>query len=474
MSTKMKVYSSHSETPKFCRRASRPGRLLTRLQTLAFLFCLGLAATSLKAEVRVIRGFTLIDGTGAAAAPNSAMIIDAGKIKWVGPVANLKVPSGAEVVDLTGRFVMPGIIDLHAHVGITSGMTLDVKDYSRRTVENDLKRYAEYGVTTMLSLGLDQGNTIFDIRKEQRASRPTMTRVYTAGLGFVYPGGVGGGITFPGVPTPFLSSVADVEPAVAAEAKKHVDIIKFWTDANLGQAKAMPYDICKAIIDSAHRHNLRVVAHVYYLADAKQLTAYGVDGLAHIVRDKPVDQELIDSMKSHNTWQVAATLSRELSLLVYAKTPDFISDPFFTRGVSADTLKTLSSPEYQAKLASDPNMEKYRSGLEMGKRNLKAEADGGVRYGMGTDTGVPGRIQGFNDHLEMQEMVEAGLTPMQVIVAATKSGAEFLRARDLGTLQQGKWADLIVLAANPLDDIRNTRTIQSVYIAGNTVYTKEK
>jgi len=179
-------------------------------------------------------------------------------------------------------------------------------------------------------------------------------------------------------------------------------------------------------------------------------------------------------MKSHGTWQLAATLSRELSLIMYSKTPDFIHDPFFTRGISADTLKTLSSPEYQAKLSSDPNIEKYRSGLDMGKRNLKAEADGGVRFGMGTDTGVPGRIQGFNDHLEMQEMVEAGLTPMQVIVAATKSGAEFLKAPLLGTLQAGKWADLIVLANNPLDDIKNTRTIQSVYIAGNTVYAKEK
>ena len=460
--------------PGLSRRVSLPSHLLTRWQTLAFLLCLTLAASSLKAEVRVLRGFTLIDGTGAAAVPNSAMIIDAGKIKWVGPVANLKVPSGADVVDLTGRFVMPGIIDIHAHVGITNGMTLDVKDYSRQTVERDLKQYANYGVTTLLSLGLDQGNTIFDIRKEQHASLPTYSRVYTAGLGFVYPGGVGGGITFPGVPTAFLSSVADVEPAVAAQAKNHVDVLKFWTDANLGQAKPMPYDICKAIIDSGHKHGIRVIAHVYYLADAKQLVAYGVDGLAHIVRDKPVDQELIDGMKSHGTWQLAATLSRELSLIMYSKTPDFIHDPFFTRGISADTLKTLSSPEYQAKLSSDPNIEKYRSGLDMGKRNLKAEADGGVRFGMGTDTGVPGRIQGFNDHLEMQEMVEAGLTPMQVIVAATKSGAEFLKAPLLGTLQAGKWADLIVLANNPLDDIKNTRTIQSVYIAGNTVYAKEK
>ena len=133
-------------------------------------------------------------------------------------------------------------------------------------------------------------------------------------------------------------------------------------------------------------------------------------------------------------------------------------------------LKTLSSPEYHEKIASDPNLEIYRQALATGKKNLKALADGGVRYGMGTDTGVPGRFQGYFEHLELQEMVEAGLTPMQAIIAATKSGADFLKAKDLGTLEAGKWADLIVLSKNPLDDIKNTRTITAVYIAGNPVY----
>ena len=441
-------------------------------RSLPFVFCLTLAVMPLNAEVRVFRGFTLIDGSGAAAAPNSAMIVDAGRIRWVGSAPNLKVPAGAEVVDLAGRFVMPGIIDLHGHLGVTSGVTLDTKSYSRETVEHDLKTYASYGVTAVLSLGLDN-DSVFEIRGQQRASRPSMARVYTAGQGFVYKGGVGGGISFPGVPNvsmPVFSTVSDVEPAVAEQARKHVDVIKFWTDDNLGKAKRMPYDICKAIIDSAHKHGVRVVAHVYYLEDAKRLADFGIDGLAHIVRDKPVDQELIASMKRHNTWQIASTLTREVSLFIYARTPDFISDPFFTRGVSPDVIKTLSSPAYQQKSASDPNLERYRQDLAMGKRNLKALADGGVRYGMGTDTGVPGRFQGYFEHLELQEMVEAGLTPMQAIVAATKSGAEFLKATDLGTLQPGKWADLIVLDKNPLDDIKNTHTIQAVYIAGNNVY----
>jgi imidazolonepropionase-like amidohydrolase len=456
----------------------RETRMVFRWVGTALLLCLTLTVVaSLRAaqvaprrsDVRVLRGFTLIDGTGKAAAPNSAMIIDAGRITWIGSVSSLKAPAGAEAVDLTGRYVMPGLIDLHGHFGITVGMNQDAKQYSRQTVEHDLKTYASYGVTTVQSLGLDS-DLIFDIRAQQHASRPTMTRVFTAGQGFAYEGGIGGAISFPGVPGPILKTVADVEPAVAEQARKHVDIIKFWTDDNLGKAKRMPNEMSKEIIESAHRHGIRVIAHVFYLEDAKRLTEFGVDALAHIVRDKPVDQELINSMKRHNTWQAAATLSREVALTVYTKTPDFISDPFFTKGVTPDVITTLRSAEYQQKMASDPNLQKYKESLEIGKKNLKALADGGVRYGMGTDTGVPGRFQGYFDHLELQEMVEAGLTPMQVIMAATKSGAEFLKAKDLGTLQVGKWADLIVLSKNPLDDIKNTRTITDVYIAGNTVH----
>jgi imidazolonepropionase-like amidohydrolase len=447
----------------------------TRVQASVLLLGLALVlvpatkAARAQADVRVLRGFTLIDGTGRAPVRNSAMVVDAGRITWIGPVSNLKAPAGAEVVDLAGRFVMPGIVDLHGHLGITDGMTQDAKLFSRQTAERDLKRYASYGVTTLLSLGLD-GDQIFDIRDEQRRSRPTMTRIYTAGQGLAYNGGLGGAISFPGVAGAVLNTVSDVEPAVAAQAKKRVDFIKFWTDVNFGRVKRMPDEIAKAIIDSAHRHGIRVAAHVFYLDDAKKLSGFGVDGLAHIIRDKPVDQELINSMKRHNTWMAAATLTREVALSAYASTPAFLSDPFFTRAVGADVLNTLRNPEYQKKIATDPNLAKYSESLAIGKKNLKALADGGVKYGIGTDTGVPGRFQGYFEHMELEQMVEAGLTPMQVIVAATRSGAEFLNAKDLGTLQTGKWADIIVLSRNPLDDIKNTRSITDVYIAGNKVH----
>ena len=174
-------------------------------------------------------------------------------------------------------------------------------------------------------------------------------------------------------------------------------------------------------------------------------------------------------MKKHGTWQLAATLSREASMFVYAKTPPFANDPFFTRGVSASLVSTLKSPEYQKTMAADPHFAHYREFLETAGKNLKKLADAGVKYGFGTDSGPPGRFPGYLEHWEMELMVEAGLTPAQVIQAATKSAAEFLKAKDLGALEKSKWADMIVLGKNPLEDIRNTRTIEAVYIAGNRV-----
>jgi imidazolonepropionase-like amidohydrolase len=427
----------------------------------ALLLC---CAYSLSGEVKVLEDFTLIDGTGRPPAAHVSMIIDNGRIGWVGPAAQIRMPAGAERINLAGKFVMPGIVNLHGHIGNTVDLTQDAKFYTRESVEQNLKTYASYGVTTVLSMGTDQ-DLIFRIRDQQRSGRPSVTRVYTAGQGFVFKGGYGG---LAGV-TPQVGSVADVKAEIDSLAAKKVDIIKLWMDDHLGTQKKMPYDIGKAIVDGAHRHHLRAAAHIFYLEDARQLVGDGVNGLAHSVRDKPVDQALVQDMKKHGTWQMASTLTREASMFIYGGDAPFLDLPFFTRSVSANVLKTLKSAAYQQTIRADPEFSQYRGFFEMAKKNLKTLADAGVLYGMGTDTGPPGRFPGYFEHWEMQLMVEAGLTPMQVIVAATRSGAEFLETKDLGTLEAGKWADLIVLERSPVEDIKNTQTIREVYIAGNRV-----
>jgi imidazolonepropionase-like amidohydrolase len=434
---------------------------LARVGALAFAL---LWASSLNAEVKVLENFTLIDGTGRSQVAESAMIINDGRITWVGRTAQLKAPADAEIVDLAGKFVMPGIINLHGHIGNTIDLTQDAKFYTRKSIEDNLHTYASYGVTTVQSMGTDQ-DLIYQVRNEQRAGRPSVARVYTAGQGFVFKDGYGG---LAGA-TPSYSRVEEIEPVVAKLSGKKVDIVKLWLDDELGVYPKMPAEMTKAIIDSARKHGLRTAAHIFYLEDAKRVVEQGVAGLAHSVRDKPVDQALIDSMKKNGVWQMAPTLSREASMFAYGQTPPFINDPFFTRSVSQTTLQLLSSPERQKANAAVPHFKEFPAFLETAKKNLKKLADAGVKYGFGTDTGPPGRFPGYAEHWELELMVEAGLTPMQALTAATRNGAEFLGAKDLGTLEVSKWADLIVLNANPLTNIKNSRSIHAVYIAGNLV-----
>jgi imidazolonepropionase-like amidohydrolase len=438
------------------------------MKLLFFTALLVLATATAPAETVVLDGFTLIDGNGGQPLMKAAMIIVDGRIQWTGPQSRLKAPAGAEVTHLAGKYLMPGIINLHGHLGNTVDLTQDPKNFTRENVEKQLRLYASYGVTSVVSMGTD-GDLIFPMRAEQRAGRPHMTRIFTAGRGFT---GAGGYPTtaqgMKGVPFE-VASTAEVDRDVAQLADKKVDLVKIWVDDHLGREKKIPLDLAKAIIADGHKHRLKVAAHVFYLDDAKALIDAGLDGLAHSVRDKPVDDALIASMKKHGAFQEAATLTREESTFIFAKPGSLLDDSFFTRGISAGVLDTLRSPAYQNKMAADPDYAKYPGFLKTAMENLKKLADSGVTIGFGTDTGPPARFQGYFEHWELQLMTESGLTPMQVITAATHNAASFLRAKDLGTLERGKWADLIVLGKNPLEDIRNTRSIEMVMIAGNKI-----
>jgi imidazolonepropionase-like amidohydrolase len=266
-----------------------------------------------------------------------------------------------------------------------------------------------------------------------------------------------------------VGSTAEVDRDVSLLADKKVDLVKIWVDDHLGREKKIPLDLSKTIIADAHKHGIKVAAHVFYLDDAKALVDAGLDGLAHSVRDKPVDDALIASMKKHGAFQSAPTLTREESTFIFAKPGPMLDDPFFTRALSPEVLATLKSPAYQNKIASDPDYQKYPGFLKMAMHNLKKLSDAGVKIGFGTDSGPPARFQGYFEQWEMELMNQSGLTPMQIITDATHNAAEFLQAKDLGTLQRGKWADLIVLDKNPLENIRNTRSINMVMIAGNKI-----
>ena len=253
-------------------------------------------ATAAFAETKVFSGFTLIDGNGGAPVANAAIIVTDGKITWTGTKAGLKVPGGAEAIDLTGKFMMPGIINLHSHLANTKGLVQDAKNFTRENLAANLHTYATYGVTTVLSMGADQP-LVFDVRAEQRAGRATTTRIFTAGRGFTgkegYPTKAPG---MKGIPYE-ITEEKQATQFVGEQAAKGVDIIKIWVDDHLGKEPKIQLNLSRAIINEAQKRGLRVAAHIFALSDAKSLVSAGLSGLAHSVRDKDVDQELIDLMK---------------------------------------------------------------------------------------------------------------------------------------------------------------------------------
>lgn len=416
------------------------------------------------AESTVLENVTLFDGTGKAAQPHSAIVMTDGKIAWTGPMSALKAPAGAKAIDLAGKFAMPGLFDSHVHVGNMHDQDQNSNYFTKENVETALKTYAEYGVTSVFSAGTEK-DLVFPMIKAQRAGRPTMSRLFTAGEGLYYKNGYGG---IAGFNRP-VSTAADAIKLVDEDAAKGVDVIKFWIDDEEGTFPVkMPWTLTKVIIDEAHKKGKKVVAHVYHYADAKTLIDQGVDGFMHAVRDKTIDKPLLDDFKAHGTWQVAATLSREAS---YAYRPlPFLDDPFFTKGVSAAELKLLKDPDFNKKLHASPVFHYYQGNLDMAVKNMGIEAKAGIPYAVGTDSGPPGRFPGFNMHLEMEYLVKAGVKPADVLVHSTASAAQFYGAKDLGTLEVGKQADVLVLDKSPLENIRNTRTISHVYISGREVH----
>ncbi len=417
-----------------------------------------------RARFVVLEGARLIDGTGRPPIEGSVVVIEDGKVRSVGTRQGTRVPQGSRRIDLRGKTIIPALICLHAHLGMTrNGVSLDKSAYTEENVRRQLEKYLAYGVGTVVSLGSDQ-ELIYQLREATRSGKLPGTRLYTAGRGFGVPRG------YP----PTLASGEDVyrpqtpeqaRAEVSELAARHPDFVKMWVDDDFGRLPKMKPEIYRAIIEEAHQRHLRVIAHVFYLADAKDLVQAGLDGLGHSVRDQPVDRELIDAMKARKVFQIP-TLVRDESTFIYARSAPWLDDPFFQAGVDASALEILRSPAFLTKFRANPDLPKLQAAFEMGKKNLKALADAEVDIGLGTDSGPPLRFQGYFEHRELQLLVESGMTPLQAIVTATGASAKILGARDLGTLEPGKRADFLVLDANPLDDIHNTEKLSAVWKSG--------
>jgi len=377
-------------------------------------------------SVTVFEGGRVIVGDGKSI-DNATIVVTGDRITQVGPAASIKAPAGATRVSLAGKTVMPAIIDTHVHTSTTAP-----------ELENDLRQRAHFGVGAALSMGLDGT----DATAAQRAkTTPGLARIFYAGRGITAPEKGRTEVPY------WITTPEEGRKAVQENAAKKVDIIKIWVDDRDGKFPKLTPPLYSAVIDEAHKQKLRVTAHIFSLEDAKGLLKAGVDSFAHGIRDRDMDDEAVALLKARPAFVLIPNM------------PD--------RGVVADYswLKGhIPDGELQKIQAAATDRPQVAATWAIQGRNLKKMSDAGVKITVGTDGNTP-----WAPHVEMADMAAAGMTPAQVIVSATRNGAEFLRIPNTGTIENGKIADLIVLDANPLDNITNTRKINAVYLRGVAV-----
>ena len=401
-----------------------------------------------------VYGAQVWDGTGAGLTGPSLIQVADGRVLAVTPlppdtdVESAAGQLGATAVDATGKYVVPGLINAHGHVGGTwnDGTGVDYADYATA----ELERYARFGVTTVNSLGGDR-EVSFALRDASWGDAGAgRARILVAG--------------------PVVTGSTPEEAAAATEAAAAMgpDWIKIRVDDNLGTTSKMSPEAYAAVISGAREHGLRVASHLFYHEDVKGLLRAGTGMVAHSIRDEAVDDETITLFRETGVCYVP-TLTREVSTFAYGDRPDFFDDPFLMADVDSAQVMTVSDPERQAGVRASGAAEAYGRALEIAQANLGRLSEAGVPIAFGTDSGPLGRFQGYFEHMEMQLMAEAGLTPEQILRSATGVAAECLGRDDIGTLEPGRRADFVILRANPLEDVANLREISGVWVGGAEV-----
>jgi len=457
----------------------------------ALLFSAGLilamagAAAAQAPTVTVFEGARLITGDGSAPIENSAFVVTNDRITQIGRRGEVQVPAGAKRVDISGKTVMPTMVDLHGHFGfqnIPAG-TMSKQTFTRENLIDHMQRLAFHGVGAAVGVGdlvdrsdMHGGRTVWgDVPLKLREEVvPGAALFRTSGAGMAWPGsGAQGDPSRVDVSYP-VSTPAEARAAVDDYVKTKPAFIKIWVDDRRGTKKTLTPDLYRAIADEAHKFNVPVAVHNVKLDDAKELLRAGIEGWLHTpVRDGDVvDDEIVgivkDRVARNDRPQMWITLSMITSWMNLAggTRPAWLDDPL---------LRATYSPEQIEKYWGEPlkkmtpeAVARVKKNFENDGRNAMKLRAAGMRVVDGTDTGQNRFMIGYFNHLDLESMVAIGMTPMEAIVGATRDGAAIAHL-DTGLVAPGKNADFIVLDANPLESISNTRRINTVYLRGQEV-----
>jgi imidazolonepropionase-like amidohydrolase len=441
---------------------------MCRLKLVAYCLVIGwMASVATYSQPRtpssavIYEGARLIIGDGSAPVESGAFVVEYGRISAVGRKGAVTAPAGAARVDLTGKTVMPAMVNAHAHFGYerftrAAGESLP-EHFTAENLLDHLQRQAFYGIGTANDGGSAPVALSLQFQLDQAARNFPPAAQYWFNAGIVPPNGGPDSILIKGT-RPLHANYEVVRApegraAVQDVAAKNIRHIKIWLGDRNGTYPAMPYQVYEAVIEEAHKHAITVHAHATTLRDQKEALRAGVDVLVHTVQNVLIDDELAALVREKKPYWTTV-----ISLGDRSEVCD--NDQFFTQSLSARIVADIRANNCNP----NPNAAAREERL---RHNFMKMIDSGARLILGSDTGVrPATAFGSADHHEIAHWVQLGLTPAQAIVAATSRPAEALGLKDVGTLAEGKNADFLVLNANPLDDIRNTRQIAGVYLRG--------
>jgi imidazolonepropionase-like amidohydrolase len=396
---------------------------------------------------------------------DSAFLVENDRITRVGRRADVQAPSGAARVDLTGKTVIPAIVNAHGHVGFIKDTTFLKSNYTKENIIHQLKQYAYYGTGAVMTAGTDAGDATYELRANPA---PGAALIRTAGRGFAMPNAGPGGQEMRDAPYG-VSTVDEARKAVQEIAGKKPDLIKIWVDDRGGSVKKLTPELYRAIIDEARKFNIRVMAHEYYMTDARDLVEAGVAGFIHSVRDAEVDDAFVARMKEKNVY-----ITPNLGIAGLRGPNPWYDDPILTEVFSPARIAAARPNPARgggggggaAAGAGRGAAPGQPTSAQMQCTSLAKMNKAGVTIALGDDTGIQGSFPGYATLQQMQRMEECGLTKQQVLVAVTRTSAQVLRIDDMGSIAPGKQASFVVLDANPLDDLANARKISRVYLRG--------